>query len=64
MGETLVHLEPQVMASTATGTTFSCPQCGSFLDAPRTHPQSGDLARKCAACRDWYMAKPSAPQGG
>jgi hypothetical protein len=32
----------------------SCPECGSFLDAPRAHPESGDLARKCAACRDWY----------
>ena len=32
----------------------SCPQCGSFLDAPRAHPGSGDLARKCASCRDWY----------
>jgi DNA-directed RNA polymerase subunit M/transcription elongation factor TFIIS len=32
----------------------SCPECGSFLDAPRTHPGSGDLARKCSSCRDWY----------
>ncbi len=32
---------------------YSCPECGSFLDAPRAHP-SGDLARKCASCRDWY----------
>jgi hypothetical protein len=38
----------------STGAIFSCPECGSFLDTPRTDPHSGDLARKCAACTDWY----------
>jgi hypothetical protein len=32
---------------------FCCPDCGSFLDAPRTNPMTGDLARKCVACQDW-----------
>ena len=32
----------------STGAIFSCPECGSFLDTPRTDPHSGDLARKCA----------------
>ena len=31
-----------------------CPECGSFFDEPRLHPLSGDLARKCIACLDWY----------
>jgi len=31
-----------------------CPECGSFFDEPRIHPVSGDLARKCVACLDWY----------
>jgi len=33
---------------------YTCPQCGSFLDAPRVHPDSGEPARKCASCQDWY----------
>jgi hypothetical protein len=33
---------------------YTCPQCGSFLDAPRVHPASGELARKCVSCQDWY----------
>jgi hypothetical protein len=53
MSETLVGLGAGAEAM-PTGNTYSCPQCGSFLDAPRDHPHSGDLARKCAACRDWY----------
>jgi hypothetical protein len=40
---------------------YNCPQCGSFLDAPRVHPPTGELARKCASCCDWYrVTKPPA----
>ena len=46
----------------STGAIFSCPECGSFLDAPRTDPLSGDLARKCAACSDWYPVGGESPQ--
>jgi hypothetical protein len=53
MGETLVPID-RATDTTESGTTHRCPGCGSFLDAPRAHPPSGDLARKCAACRDWY----------
>jgi hypothetical protein len=31
-----------------------CPECGSFLDAPRVNPETGDLARKCIACQEWH----------
>jgi hypothetical protein len=31
-----------------------CPECGSFLDAPRANPYDGELARKCSSCREWY----------
>jgi hypothetical protein len=37
------------------GSTFTCPECGSFLDAPRIHPESDRLARKCPPCQDWYL---------
>jgi hypothetical protein len=30
-----------------------CPSCGSFLDAPRVEPLSGELARKCPDCLEW-----------
>jgi hypothetical protein len=33
---------------------FRCPECGSFFDAPRRNPESGNLARKCSSCDDWY----------
>jgi hypothetical protein len=31
-----------------------CPGCGSFLDAPRVHPSTGQLARKCPDCLEWH----------
>jgi len=52
VNEALVDVLPA--AEQRRGTLHSCPQCGSFLDAPRIHPPSGDLARKCASCREWY----------
>jgi hypothetical protein len=36
------------------GITVCCPDCGSFLDAPRIDPVSRELARKCVACRVWH----------
>jgi hypothetical protein len=33
---------------------FRCPECGSFFDAPRIHPETGNVARKCMACQKWY----------
>ena len=58
MTETLIALSQDSRGALLTN---SCPECGSFLDAPRAHPGSGDLARKCASCRDWY---PVANGGG
>ena len=43
-------------------TPIQLPECGSFLDAPRANPASGDLARKCAACRDWYPVAAGPPR--
>jgi hypothetical protein len=34
--------------------SVSCPECGSFLDAPRIEPVTGELARKCLSCREWH----------
>jgi hypothetical protein len=33
---------------------FRCPECGSFFDAPRRNPETGNLARKCISCNEWY----------
>jgi hypothetical protein len=33
---------------------FRCPECGSFFDAPRINPTTGNLARKCGSCEEWY----------
>jgi hypothetical protein len=30
-----------------------CPDCGSFLDAPRVNPSDGEVARKCSSCSVW-----------
>jgi hypothetical protein len=54
MSEALIDLTRVPIEESPMGSTYSCPACGSFLDAPRVHPPSGDLARKCAACCDWY----------
>jgi len=39
---------------------YCCPDCGSFLDAPRENPSDGELGRKCCSCREWH---PVAPEG-
>jgi hypothetical protein len=33
---------------------FRCPDCGSFFDAPRINPETGDVGRKCVSCQEWY----------
>jgi hypothetical protein len=35
-----------------------CPDCGSFLDAPRINPYDGELSRKCSSCGEWYPIGP------
>jgi plastocyanin len=35
-----------------------CPACGSFLDAPRTNPLTGRIARKCLSCLVWHEREP------
>ncbi len=35
-----------------------CGDCGSFLDAPRPHPATGEQARKCAVCLTWEPVEP------
>jgi hypothetical protein len=39
-------------------TAHCCPDCGSFLDAPRINPLTGQLGRKCVACREWIPVEP------
>lgn len=64
MSESLVDVVGRGLDAVVARPTFRCPECGSFLDAPRVHPPSGDLARKCAACRDWYpVASAHADEG-
>lgn len=57
--------EHQLRAAPAGAACFRCPDCGSFLDAPRADPATGVLARKCAACLVWHplAARPSPGQG-
>jgi hypothetical protein len=51
--ETLVDLVRRSSQSKPKPSVHCCPQCGSFLDAPRVNPTTGDVERKCMACRDW-----------
>lgn len=53
MTEMLVELV-RTLENRPRGAVFCCPDCGSFLDAPRTNPLTGDLGRKCVSCRDWW----------
>jgi hypothetical protein len=60
MTETLLELAPAAGELHLAASPYNCPQCGSFLDAPRVHPPSGEQARKCVSCQDWYrVAKAS-----
>jgi hypothetical protein len=55
MTDTLFALNGLPVEIVSFGSTYACPGCGSFLDAPRVHPGSGELGRKCAPCQDWYL---------
>jgi hypothetical protein len=57
MTETLVDLIRTLEPRSQEG-VFRCPDCGSFLDAPRINPLTGDLGRKCVACREWIAVEP------
>jgi hypothetical protein len=54
MTETLLDLPLASGEPGSASSLYNCPQCGSFLDAPRPHPPSGEEARKCVSCQDWY----------
>jgi hypothetical protein len=54
MSETLLDLAPASGELNRASSLYNCPQCGSFLDAPRVHPPSGEQARKCVSCQHWY----------
>jgi hypothetical protein len=43
---------------------FCCQECGTFFDAPRIHPETGDLARKCISCEEWYPVAALGSEGG
>jgi hypothetical protein len=47
-------MQTETIAQELPRSIFRCPECGSFFDEPRQHPLTGDLARKCVACLDWY----------
>jgi predicted RNA-binding Zn-ribbon protein involved in translation (DUF1610 family) len=57
MTETLLDLVPTSGVLHLAASPYNCPQCGSFLDAPRAHPPSGEQARKCVSCQDWYRVR-------
>jgi transposase-like protein len=57
MTETLLDLAPASGEPHFAASLYNCPQCGSFLDAPRVHPPSGEQARKCVSCQDWYRVR-------
>lgn len=57
MTETLVDLIRTTFENRPKETVFCCPECGSFLDAPRINPLTGDLARKCVSCREWWSVE-------
>jgi hypothetical protein len=46
--------DPGVFAERTEASSYCCPDCGSFLDAPRVNPSDGELGRKCASCREWH----------
>jgi hypothetical protein len=52
MTETLVDLV-RTLEYRSSKAVFCCPGCGSFLDAPRVNPLTGELGRKCVPCREW-----------
>jgi transposase-like protein len=61
MTETLLDLAPASGELNWASSLYNCPQCGSFLDAPRVHPPSGEQARKCSSCQHWYRVSNGRP---
>jgi hypothetical protein len=54
MTEALLDLVPVSGELHLAASPYNCPQCGSFLDAPRAYPPNGEPARKCVSCQVWY----------
>ena len=52
-GSTVDNLRARLQEAQA-DSAFRCPECGSFLDAPRVNPLTGQQGRKCVACHDWH----------
>lgn len=50
----LSMLEARMRAPEKQAPMYCCPECGSFLDAPRVNPADGELGRKCSSCREWH----------
>jgi uncharacterized Zn finger protein len=44
----------RLLREDAARSIFRCPECGSFFDAARQHPETNSLARKCVSCETWY----------
>jgi hypothetical protein len=63
MTPTVLHPIDREAGQQRRSSIYRCPQCGSFFDAPRENPLTGQWARKCAACNEWYPVA-SSPSGG
>jgi hypothetical protein len=46
--------DPRTLVEKIDVPIYCCPDCGSFLDAPRVNPDNGELGRKCCACPEWH----------
>ena len=57
MSQTLGSSE-QLLEQELRRSSLACPECGSFLDAPRMNPTTGNVARKCMACQVWHVLVP------
>ena len=44
---------PTSVADAGIESIVLCPECGSFLDAPRVNPVTDCEGRKCLSCHDW-----------
>jgi hypothetical protein len=53
MTELTVEMTGNFLTAELQRQSSSCPECGSFLDAPRVDPETGIIARKCMACQKW-----------
>ena len=53
---------PTSVADAGIEATVVCPECGSFLDAPRVNPLTDREGRKCLSCHDWQPVVLAAPR--